>query len=396
MNKKLRIKLIELWAVASNEYRCIFRDPGVLLVVVGAIVIYSGIYAIAYRNEVLRDIPVAVVDNNKTAASRELIRTFDATPNLRVDYKAPDLKEAKELLLRRKVSGIIVIPSDFEKKINIGRMVNITVYADASYFLVYRQVFNDVLSAMLRRNNEIMVDRFEAKGLGTARAEFMAEPVRAKVTNLYNPYVGYATFVVPVILIVILQQTLLIGIGMVGGTWREQNLYGKLVTKGNRQLSVMPLVLGRALAYGTISVVTVVYLFEVLYRWCHYPANGSTATLILFLTPYILSCIFLGIAISTLFKSRENSLLAMLFTSIPFVMLTGASLPKEAIPVWLFNLGKIIPSSSGVDGFISIQTMGASLSEVSTSWRILWILTAVYFALACIGTRAVINKTRDK
>ena len=114
--------------------------------------------------------------------------------------------------------------------------------------------------------------------------------------------------------------------------------------------------------------------------------NGSWGTVMLFLLPYLLSCIFLGIALSTLFRYRENSLLLLLFTSIP----------KECMPEWLYAIGKVVPSSSGVDGFVRIQTMGATLSEVSVQWCTLWVLTAVYFGLACLGMRNIIRRVENR
>ena len=74
-------------------------------------------------------------------------------------------------------------------------------------------------------------------------------------------------------------------------------------------------------------------------------------------------------------------------------MLSGASVPQECIPQWLYYGTKFIPSGSGVDGFIRIQTMGATLAEVCTQFWTLWILTAVYFLLACLGMRRVLRKT---
>ena len=77
-------------------------------------------------------------------------------------------------------------------------------------------------------------------------------------------------------------------------------------------------------------------------------------------------------------------------------MLSGASLPKECIPDWLYTIGKIVPSSSGVDGFLRIQTMGATLSEVSGQVITLWILTGVYFCLACLGMRSILRRIERK
>ena len=192
---------------------------------------------------------------------------------------------------------------------------------------------------------------------------------------------------------VVAWYNLLIGIGMVGGTWREKGLYKTLIPSGERRMSVLPIVLGKSAAFISVYCITLSYLLCFHYKLFGYPMNGSAGTIVLFLLPYLLSCTFLGVALSSLFRHRENSLLLLLFTSIPVLMLSGASVPQECIPQWLYYGTKFIPSGSGVDGFIRIQTMGATLAEVSTQFWTLWILTAVYFLLACLGMRRVLRKT---
>jgi len=268
--------------------------------------------------------------------------------------------------------------------------VNISIYADASYFLMYRQVFFDVMGSVLYSNSQIEWVRFVAKGAQPGQAAALSNPVQTTIENMYNPYGGYATFIMPAILIVIIQQTLLIGIGMVGGTWRERGLYKTLIPRGEKRLSVIPIVLGKSTAYLSIYCATLLYVMGFHYKVFGYPSNGAAGDVVLFLIPYLLSCTFLGIALSSLFRRRENSLLLLLFTSIPFLMLSGASIPQESMPQWLFQLGRIIPSSSGVDGFIRIRTMGATLSEVSVQFWTLWILSGLYFILACLGMRGVL------
>lgn len=235
---------------------------------------------------------------------------------------------------------------------------------------------------MLYSNSQIEWVRFVAKGAQPGQAAALSNPVQTTIENMYNPYGGYATFIMPAILIVIIQQTLLIGIGMVGGTWRERGLYKTLIPWGEKRLSVIPIVLGKSTAYLSIYCATLLYVMGFHYKVFGYPSNGAAGDVVLFLIPYLLSCTFLGIALSSLFRRRENSLLLLLFTSIPFLMLSGASIPQESMPQWLFQLGRIIPSSSGVDGFIRIRTMGATLSEVSVQFWTLWILSGLYFILA--------------
>ena len=389
---KFKIKYREFVDILRHEYHYIFHDGGVLLIVVGAILIYSTAYSFAYKNEVLRDIPIAIVDNSQTPSSRQIIRSFDATPNLCVAYKPTSLEEAKKLFYQRKVNGVIVIPSDYEKKLQRAEKVNLAIYADASYFLMYRQVFFDVTNSVLHSNGNVEWVRFVSKGAQPKQAEALSNPVTISVKNLYNPSGGYATFIMPAIIMVIIQQTLLIGIGMIGGTWREFGLYRKLCPPDRKRMSTLPIVLGKATVYGLIYGVTTFYILGLHYRLFHYPMNGATSTVVVFMLAYLAACIFLGIAISTLFRYRENSLLLLLWTSIPLLMLSGVSYPREGIPDWLFNFGQLFPSSHGVDGFIRIQSMGASLSEVLPEIRMLCILTLIYGGLACIGIHQVIAR----
>ncbi len=390
---RFSIKWKEFSSALRHEYRYIFHDAGVLLVVVGAIFIYSLAYSLAYRPEVLRGIPVAVVDLSHSPMSRQLSRALDATPNLHVAYKPSSLEEARELFLHKAVNGIIVIPGDYERKILRGEKVNLAVYADASYFLMYRQVFFDITKSVLTTGTRIEWTRLAASGASPEQALAVSDPVGAKIENMFNPSGGYATFIMPAILMVIIQQTLLVGIGLVGGTWRERGLYRSLVQQGEKRLSVMPLILGKSVAYLSIYGATMLYVLGFQYKLFGYPMHASLWQAAALLFPYLLCCIFLGLALSTVFKHRENSLIFLLFASIPFVMLSGASVPPEAMPEWLFKAGKILPSSHGVDGFIRLQSMGANLNEIGVQIRALWILAALYLVLAYAGTYRLIRRT---
>ena len=185
--ENLKLKWRELTDVFRNEFHYVFHDGGVLLIVIGAILIYATAYSLAYKNEVLRDIPVAVVDESRTPASRELIRMFDATPNLLIAYKPTSLKEAQNLLYDRKINGIIVIPADYEKKLYRNEKINLSIYTDASYFLMYRQVFYDVTRSVLQSGLNIEWTRFVSSGAQSELAKSLCDPVVLTIKKLYNP-----------------------------------------------------------------------------------------------------------------------------------------------------------------------------------------------------------------
>lgn len=382
----------QMLSVMRNEFRSIFTDAGVVLILVLALIIYATVYSMAYGAQVLRNVPIGVVDECRTPTSRSLAATFNAGPNTYVAYNPTNMEEAKELFFNRKIYGVVYIPSDYEEKLLGGSQANVAIYVDASYFLMYRQAFQELVTSIGSTGAMVEFQRLIAKGADIPQAKATTQPVIYQSHNLFNPYLGYGTFVMPAIIMVIIQQTLLIGIGMIGGTWREFGLYRKLCPPDRKRMSTLPIVLGKATVYGLIYGVTTFYILGLHYRLFHYPMNGATSTVVVFMLAYLAACIFLGIAISTLFRYRENSLLLLLWTSIPLLMLSGVSYPREGIPDWLFNFGQLFPSSHGVDGFIRIQSMGASLGEVLPEIRMLCILTLIYGGLACIGIHQVIAR----
>ena len=391
--ERFKIKWREFVKIMKAEYKNVFSDAGVVLVLVIALILYATVYSFAYKNEVLRDIPIAVVDMSNTSSSRQLTLTLNSAPNIDVKYGPASMEEAQELFYARKVYGIVYIPADYEQKLlKGGEQVKVGVYVDASYFLMYRQSYSDIATAVLSTGAKVNYVKLLAAGANDPQAQAIVQPVSFNARNLFNPYLGYGTFVMPAIIIVIIQQTLLIGLGMIGGTWREFGIYKKLITPGERRLSTVPIVLGKTVVYLSIYAVTIPYILGVHYRLFGFPMNGAFWDILQFVLPYVLACIFLGIASSTLFRYRENSLLFMLWTSIPALLLSGASIPKDAIPHWMYILGKILPSSSGVEGFFRLQTMGASFTDVIPEVTNLWILCAVYFVLACVGIRKVLDK----
>lgn len=383
---------VQFRSVVRNEFRTIFADEGAMLILVFAILIYATVYSLAYGSQVLRNVPIGVVDESKTSASRALIETFNAGPNTYVAYEPASMAEADEMFFARKIYGIVYIPADYEKKLLGGQQANVAIYCDASYFLMYRQVFQELVTSIGKTGAMVEFQRLIAKGANIPQAQAVTQPVIYESHNLFNPYLGYGTFVMPAIIMVIIQQTMLIGIGMIGGTWREHQLYYKLCPNGRRRMSSLPIVLGRSLVYAVIYALTCTYILTLHYRIFGFPMNGRTGDIVLFMSLYIAAGIAMSIAVSTLFRYRENSLLLLLWTSIPVLMLSGISYPREGIPVWLYDLGKLLPSSHGVNGFVRLQTMGASLPEVFAEIKWLLILTVAYGGLACIGTHQAIRR----
>ncbi len=385
----------DLVSVIRREFTSIFTDRGVLLILFGAIFIYSTLYSLAYRNEVVRDMPIAVIDQSNSPASRQLVRDLSASPSVEVAYEPTSMESARRLFFEREIYGVVVIPSDFQRSIDSGEQAIFAVYADASYFLMYKNLFSAATSVMSNSSFKIEMETFMKAGMSELQAEAMAEPVVLKSTKLFNRVEGYAIFVMPVIMILILQQALLIAIGIIGGTFTERKLYTLYRDDKKRWFSPITVVLGKMICYLCVIIVLAVAVFGVYYKMWGYPSNSSLLDIIAFFVPYIISVTALSIALSTLFAKRESAILLLVVWSIPFMLLCAVSFPVEGMPAWLYNLGLLVPSSSAVQGFIRLEVMGATLHDVISQYRILWSLSAVYLLLALLMMHRRLKKVKN-
>ena len=123
---KNRQQALDDWNyIFKAELKKVFQDKGVLIFFILVPLAYPLIYAFIYNNEVIREVPAAVVDYDNTALSRQYIRNVDATPDVRIIAHCTSMAEAERLIKNREVYGIVRIPSDFTRNINTMQQAHV-------------------------------------------------------------------------------------------------------------------------------------------------------------------------------------------------------------------------------------------------------------------------------
>jgi ABC-2 type transport system permease protein len=365
----------------KEELLAIFKDTGALLILFLALIIYPVIYGIAYKKEVLRDISIVMVDLDGTASSRLLTRMVDATEEMNVTQCVGSLLEAEQLFFEGKVSGVLMIPSDFEKKVMSGQQASVSIYSDAGYFLVYKQTLTGAMQSISTFSGGVEVRRLMAKGATFEQALSRRDPIALNTVMLFNPAGGYNSFVIPGLIMVILQQTLLIGIGLLGGTDKERNRFRFAVPQALKKGGVIPVVFGKAGAYFVLYMVNIIITQVWVYHWFNLPDKATLLPALALTIPFLLAVIFLGMALSTFFSRREHSILFVVFLSPIALFLSGLSWPASAIPQWLHGAAHVLPSTVMVPAWLRVRTMGAELHHVGDAFLFLTIQALVYFLL---------------
>jgi ABC-2 type transport system permease protein len=383
------------WFSFVDELKTIFKDKGVLLILFFAVFAYPLVYSIAYKNNVVRDIPVTVVDLDHTSSSRQLVRMLDATKELSVAQEVGSLRDAKQLFWDGNSKGVVFIPEEFEKNLFKGYQTSVSVYCDASYFLIYKETLTGTIQAAGTLSAGVEIKRLMAAGSGEEMAMQQRNPMPTKMYSLYNPSGSYGSYVMPGIILIILQQTLLIGIGMIGGAGKEQR-NNRLVKKNLRvRQGMFSVIFGKGLAYFCIYLINIAFTLVYLAKWFGFPDKGSFVDVCILLVPYLFSVIFLGLFISMLFHRREHSIMTLVFVSPIVLFVSGLSWPETSIPPLLNGLSHIFPSTSMIPGFLRIRTMGVSIDDVRYELLFLLAQMVVYFLLASFAYKInLINQER--
>ena len=369
-----------------HEMLQVIRDEGVLMFLVIVPLGYPLLYSWIYNNEAVHEVPVVVVDHSYSQLSRQFINDCDASPDVHVAYYAEDLDEAKSLVSRQLVKGIYFIPTDFAKRIIRGEQGTISVYCDMSLMLAYKCIYQTAMVEAGRIGAGLSIKK---SGNYTKREDVITvQPLEVDDVAMFNPSGGYGSCVLPAVLMLILQQTLALGIGMSAGTSRERNRNGQLIPNDNPHYrGAYRIVCGKALCYAMIAAVTSAYLTLVIPKLFSFPHLAHRWDLLWMMIPYVLASIFFGMAVSCMVRYRENVMLLMVFVSVPLLFLTGVSWPETSIPGAWQGISWLFPSTFGVRAFVRVNSMGASIDQVLPEVRILWIQAAAYLGLACLVYR---------
>ncbi len=378
-----------IWA---KEIRNVFRDEGVLMFCILVPLGYPLLYSWIYNNEVVREVDTAIVDLSHSRTSREFIRDYDASPDAKATYYCNSLDEAKQLVQRQAVHGILYFPADFDTKLKRGEQVHVSVYTDMSLMLTYKAIYQTAQAVASHFNSGIQVA--QGGGFTDRDDEITTSPLKFDEVPIFNTTGGYGNAILPGVLMLILQQTLLLGIGMAAGTSRELNRNRELIPVSEHYGGIFRIVFGKALCYFMIYAVMGMYLALVVPKLFSFVSMVSWTTLLGFLLPFILACIFFGLAMSCLVRYRENVMLLVVFTSVPLLFMTGISWPQSNIPGFWQSVAWLFPSTFGVRGFLRISSMGASLADIETEFRALWIQAGIYFFITCLVFRHQMRMAR--
>lgn len=371
------VSLAKVW---RREFMLILKDPGVMLFFFALPLMYPVVYTLIYNPELARDIPVAVVDNCRTAQSRELARQADATQAMSICGYAASIDEARQWMNSKECFGILVIPEDYSRNLGRGEQAVVQFYAEMSLLLRYRGFISSLTDLTIASGAELRPEILEAAGVPVSVS--VSAPVNAESHFLGDPEQGFCSFIIPGILILILQQSIVLGVCMLGGGAAERRR-----RNGGMDPMLIPApatatALGKALCYLVLYIPLIIFMLHFIPEMFALPHIGSLYDVCMFVLPLIFASAFFGMTLQVFVTERESSMMVIVFTSVVFLFLSGLTWPRYAMNWFWTLIGDCIPATWGVEGFIRINSNGGTLAQNSHPYIMLWVLAGIYFVLA--------------
>ena len=387
----IRTAINQMVQITWKELRTIFKDSGVLLILIIAGLGYPILYSTVYLSESVDEIPVGIIDECGNSFSRGFASKIDATREVSL-VGCVNMDDAISKMKSRSIHGIIVIPKSFSKDIEGGKQTTVSLYVNMATFFIYKNIALACNYVMLEENKNISLKRLSADGLTEQEALASAEPLRNKMNILFNEGNGFASFFVPGVLVLVIHQLLFLGIGMVSGTRREERANSQVHTKEKvSQREVFRHIFGQGAAYFLIYSLIGSYILILVPRMFGLPHFASAWDIYRLLFPFLLAVIFFSQTCAVFIRNRETGMVMFLFFSVILLFLSGLTWPVSSFPAFWKYFSYICPATFGVEGYLKINCMGADFSVIMPEFIALWAQAIFYFITASFSYR-YINK----
>lgn len=370
---------VRLCYICAHELKLIFGDQGVVIFFVLVSMAYPIIYSLVYNTEIPRDIRVVVVDDDRSPSSREFVRALDATPEVAVVGYAASVGEGRHALNEHECYGIIHFPRDYGKSLGRLEQAHINVYCDMGVMMRYKQILMAMTAVQQERSAKIQEAKAAVVPISIGGGGIANEQVA-----LGNVSMGLASAILPCILMLALQQSMLLGVGMLHGGMRDRRRRNGGIDPLYQPAFAPLAVLGRAVAHLIVYAVPTVYALLLVPKFFSFPQNGNMYEILALTVPYLLACSLMSQTFKVFVKGREATFITLVFTSIIFVFLTGISWPRMSMSQFWIAVGNMIPTTWGCNAYIAMQSNGASLAAQSHAYLMLWVLCGIYLVSASV------------
>ena len=322
-----------IYSIIRKEFIQIFRDPRTLALVVVIPMVQLFLLGYAATSDV-RNISLAIWDQNQTPQSRQLLDAFRAADYFTIDYSVGSAREYQSLIESGNARVALIIPADYDRRILDGNAQVLMVLdgSDAS-------IGSTALSTA-RLIGQSFATRILSEQASLGGRSAPAPPVEIRTQVWYNPDLNSAYFMIPGVIGMILSfiTTILTATAIVRE--RERGTIEQLIVTPIRSWE---LILGKLVPYVILAFVETFEVILIGHYWFHVPVRGSITLIIITSGLFLMSSLGIGLLASTIANTQQEAMLTVMMYNLPSIFLSGFFFPLQAMPKILQIVSYAIP-----------------------------------------------------
>lgn len=360
-------------AILYKEFIVVLRDRATLFFMFFPPLIQMIAFGFALDTDV-RDLPLVVLDEDRTVESRQILDRFINTQTFTFVREATDVNEASMLMRQGKAAATLHIPPGFTRDLHGGHVARVQLLIDGSNSTTASGALNTALAVAFR---ESVLHLSPATG----RRDM---PVEVRPQILYNPAMRSPNFFVPGVIGLVLQIATVFATSMSIVRERERGTIEQLLVS---PLSRWGLMLGKITPYLVIGMVMACGLFAIMRGVFQVPIAGPVSALLVSSFLYIFALLSLGLLISTRARNQMQALQISMVFLLPSVFFSGFIFPRATMPLIFQALGAVLPATYFIELMRAIILRGATLADFWSHLVILAAMAIALFALCALRFR---------
>jgi len=368
----------EIWILIKRELGIISGDGSIILTIFIAPFLYMFLLGTIYQYKDIDSVNMAVIDMDHSQLSRTYIRFIESSQKVHVSNTPTDFEQAKDLFYRFKVFGVLVIPKGFEKDVMTLKGTNTTLYLNNSRFLMSNEINKAVQKVSLMLGAGVRLKYFESTGVNPREAMEIVMPVKPEINFVNNIFNNYGYFLLPGLLFLIIQQTLLVGLGESVSIEREEGILASWLINGR---SIFASIVGKNAFYFVLYLAYSLLAFTAIFPFFTLPVKGNIFTLALLIFLFVIAMLLFVNLLGSFFKKQIVYMEIVAFTSYPIFLIVGYTFPRYALPLVYKYISYILPTTPFMESLIKLTQQGVKFSHVSNNFLILGMQIVIFYAL---------------
>ena len=372
--------LSRLGALLMKEFIQMRRDRITFAMMLGVPLMQLVLFGFAINNDP-KSLPAALLATGNDQYTRAIVAALQNTDYYRFERVARTAAEAEELMASGAVAFVVTIPADFGRRVAAGNEPQILIEADATD----PAASSGAVSSLGTVASQALL---RAQGKQAAAAEDAKGKLEVVVHRRYNPE-GISQYnIVPGLLGVILQMTMVMMTSMALTRETERGTMENLLAMPASPAEIM---LGKVLPYlvvGAVQVAVVLVASKLLFS---IPFIGSLSLLLSAILVFVLALVLLGYTISTMSRTQMQAMQLTFFFFLPSIMLSGFMFPYRGMPGWAQALGEILPLTHFLRIIRAVMLKGAEFPAIAQEVGILVLFVILFAGLALARFRRTLD-----